>query len=725
MPEITITRITLPLALALGLTLAAPVPSALAQTVVNADRALINERGTFGGSTFGDVLRVIGAGTTSAGTGTMNPWVLDADGDALRDTATTVTNAGGWTFGVPPRVSATFPWLELNETDAAADEKAWRWSADGGMLRLSTVNDAGSTVSNVLLIDRVGQNPPRIVSNVPIQSNATLGQEIDYTTLRGFQNVEIGRRAGGPAVRLENGSTVWNIDVNGSTWRLFRDQPTVSVPLEVADDITLRPAGNDVLPGTGYQTNLGMLTNKFLSLHAAELWVETLVAQNTMATIGGRVMVSPTNILTRDLLAANFSGSFPTQSAAMCVKYNSFQLHVGGIEYGSKLLMEANGKFEAFYILDTVTPAVQPQGDYCYSVYRNQDNTGTNDWYAGDAVLDTGKVGSGYIDLYSVRGLTNASQIGPSIAGMVRTGGLFNNLAPRWAIGNLNGLYGYGVTTFGFAAGDPSGTWTSVDATNGWRLMNGAVTKVRFDPAGNGYLAGVLTIDTTGAIKSSGVTDISTGAGFYLDAASSGRFRVGDPTQFRIEWNTPSSASSLKLISPGMTIDVTGINLAQSGGVSEAGKRIVWTSGATLWDSSVNNSFQILRGSGTIDLAAGASSNPNDGIKLQGGITGVNQSYLYVTPNAIVVNSTGTGEYAFRSLTHNTMKLGTASVMWSQLWLTESHTTNILYPLVSDAGQVKAKTDGSTIGFTCPGGQAVKSMTIEFGIVVGVACGVP
>jgi hypothetical protein len=40
-----------------------------------------------------------------------------------------------------------------------------------------------------------------------------------------------------------------------------------------------------------------------------------------------------------------------------------------------------------------------------------------------------------------------------------------------------------------------------------------------------------------------------------------------------------------------------------------------------------------------------------------------------------------------------------------------------------NARQVKAKNDGSTIGSTCAAGQAVKSMTIEFGIVTTVACG--
>ena len=40
---------------------------------------------------------------------------------------------------------------------------------------------------------------------------------------------------------------------------------------------------------------------KIRTLHAAEMYVETLVAQDVMATLGGRVMVAPTTTLIADL----------------------------------------------------------------------------------------------------------------------------------------------------------------------------------------------------------------------------------------------------------------------------------------------------------------------------------------------------------------------------------------------------------------------------------------
>jgi hypothetical protein len=256
-----------------------------------------------------------------------------------------------------------------------------------------------------------------------------------------------------------------------------------NVLLSPSANVYFTPGGLHVLPGAGYVYNLGHISNKYLAVHAAELWVETLVAQNTMATIGGRLMIAPTNILTRDYLAA--------ASGPLCVKYNSFKLHVGGVELGSKLVMQSAGKFETFYVQDGMPPTVTAQGDYCYTVTRNADGTGTNDWYAGDAVLDTGKIGDGFIDLYSLSSLGSASAIGPTIVGNLRTGALWNEWATRWAIGNLNGLYGYGAGVYGAVFGKPGGPLLSVDDTNGLRMFDGlGVLRVHITPAGGAAFTG-------------------------------------------------------------------------------------------------------------------------------------------------------------------------------------------------------------------------------------------
>ena len=277
---------------------------------------------------------------------------------------------------------------------------------------------------------------------------------------------------------------------------------TGNITAQPAGDWIFDPAGNDVLPASNYDINLGALAKKYLTIHAAELWVETLVAQNTIATIGGRILVGPTTTLTRDLAAA---------ATTIYVKHNQ-------MVSGDRTYMEANGSVEFFAVTSGAT--VQGAGDYAYTVTRNLDGTGANDWVAGDAMFNTGQTGNGFIDLYSIRGVKTASQAGPTIVGNVRTGSTYNAWAERWAAGNLNGLYGYGTNVYGFAAGDPSTAWVAMDATNGVRIMSGSQTRlalgitgnlrlydnagtpvISLDNDGSSYFAGVMTIGTAGEIR--------------------------------------------------------------------------------------------------------------------------------------------------------------------------------------------------------------------------------
>jgi hypothetical protein len=240
-------------------------------------------------------------------------------------------------------------------------------------------------------------------------------------------------------------------------------------------DLVLGPAGRDILPDTGYTQNLGAIFNKYLTLHAAELWVETLVAQNTIATIGGRVLVAPTTTLTADI---------GTGATSITVKHNE-------MASGDRVYLEASGKVEFM----AITSGPSGSGPYTYTVTRNLDGSGANDWYAGDAILNTGTTGDGFIDLYSLGGVLS-SGVGPAIVGNVRTGTTYNQYAPRWAIGNLNGLFGYSGSTYGAAFGDSSATNVTVDATNGFRIRNGSTNKLVADTSGNLSIVGDLTVGT-------------------------------------------------------------------------------------------------------------------------------------------------------------------------------------------------------------------------------------
>lgn len=304
-----------------------------------------------------------------------------------------------------------------------------------------------------------------------------------------------------------------------------------------------------VLPLSNYVSNLGALAKKYLSLHAAELFVETLVAQSTLATIGGRILVGPTNPLTVDLAAA---------TTTITVKYNNFA-------NGDRVYLEANGNVEWMAI---TSAAGGSAGAYTYSVTRNLDGSGANDWVAGDAVFSTGTTGAGYIDLYSTRSLRSASHLGPTIVGNVRTGTTYSDLVERWAIGNLDGLYGYSGANYGAAFGTPTGAWIKIDPTNGIRIGHDTTTKITLTAAGVAQLLGIeamsVVLGSDGYIRQ-GQTAYDTGTGFWIgDVSNTPKLSIG------------SSAS--KLTWDGSVLQVTALSFGGSASVAGA-----WFGGSDIW----------------------------------------------------------------------------------------------------------------------------------------------
>src|SRR5690606_11660297 len=144
------------------------------------------------------------------------------------------------------------------------------------------------------------------------------------------------------------------------------DTVSGNLTLQPAGDITIDPVGNDALPATDYDINLGALSKKYLTLHAAELWVETVAAQNPIATDGGRILVGPTTYLSRDM---------GTGDTTIYVRHNQ-------MVSGDRAYMEAEGKVEFFAI--TSGPTTISATEYSYTVTRNLDGSGANIWYAGD-----------------------------------------------------------------------------------------------------------------------------------------------------------------------------------------------------------------------------------------------------------------------------------------------------------------------------------------------------
>lgn len=295
-----------------------------------------------------------------------------------------------------------------------------------------------------------------IYSVVPV-TNSWYGIKMDAPTSLGspveVYGIHLGNISGGStnnyAIYTGTGDISLGDDLE------FRQAATIrttanNLTLAPAGDIELNPTGNDVLPTNSYDISLGSTIKKYLGLYVAELIVDTLIAQDVISTIGGRILVAPTTELTSDISDV---------ATTLILKHNNLTTN-------DIVRLEARGQVE--YILIGSTPS--GTGPYTYtSCTRGLDSGGVGHaWIAGDAVVDTT---NSLIDLYATTGVLTGS--GPTIVGQVRQSSTWNDIEPRWAIGNLNGLYGVGASdVYGVAMGDPNVINVMLNDTDGLVIRN-------------------------------------------------------------------------------------------------------------------------------------------------------------------------------------------------------------------------------------------------------------
>lgn len=487
------------------------------------------------------------------------------------------------------RTIAAVPRIKLRADGQAADSKIWRTVVDGLILKNDVINDAETSAQSWSEITRSGATISKVVfpngdtvvgadqwigtgGRLQIYSNNTLkaalgifasqgtareGIQFWHTGSDGYYGVTntlliAGEYLGAGAYRpvgIATGnatrflittsgnvligttsSTGGKLEVLSTTEQLrlsydntYKTSFTVNASGSLAIDagtgssgnITVRPYGKFFHPYVQYETNLGAINRKWLTLHAAELWVETLVAQDAMATFGGRILVGPTTTLIADLAAA---------ATTIDVKYNN-------LSSGDRVYMEAGGQLE-FISIDSAATTIT--GGYRYTVTRNLDGSGANDWNAGDAMFNTGQTGNGFIDLYSLRGVKAGSEYGPAIVGNVRNSSTYNDWSPRWAIGNLNGLFDYGATTYGAAFGNYAATWLGIDATNGIRIMNATTAVGKWDTSGN-FTVGVVSASHANVyITAAGVFQVRTNTDVKIQLSGDGSGYVAGGN---VSWN--------------------------------------------------------------------------------------------------------------------------------------------------------------------------------------------
>lgn len=290
---------------------------------------------------------------------------------------------------------------------------------------------------------------------------------------------------------------------DGSNYTAFDVGASGTLDILAVGDIVLSPTGEDVLPLGSVGVDLGDYNRMWRTLFAAELYVETLVAQDVLATIGGRIMVAPTTKLIADVDGVQ---------TTIDVEHNN--LASGDFV----LLKTAPGGAAQIEVMKITSGATVITGGYRYSVSRNQDGTGANSWVTGDAVANLGSAaGEGYIELTSTQ--TIHSHLGPNITIYSRTAATnWDDSNPTVSLGNLESFVDYAADEFGLAIGnDLTLTPTTglkgltADRTNGLRmfntdiaLYNGATQTVDIAADGNAWFGSnssnkTLQVTTTGA----------------------------------------------------------------------------------------------------------------------------------------------------------------------------------------------------------------------------------
>lgn len=87
--------------------------------------------------------------------GVANTWMRSDAAPALSQ-AIAPTWAGQHIFAVPPISQGTGPRWDLDETDAAADNRRWQTAVQGEQLRMRVANDALNVVTDFMTVDRTG-----------------------------------------------------------------------------------------------------------------------------------------------------------------------------------------------------------------------------------------------------------------------------------------------------------------------------------------------------------------------------------------------------------------------------------------------------------------------------------------------------------------------------------------------------------------------------------------
>ena len=336
-------------------------------------------------------------------------------------------------------------------------------------LTSKTIDGDNNTISNLAHGSEV-DNPTSGVHGatgtiVGTSDSQTLTNKIIDADNNTISNLVHGSEVDNPSSGIHGvtGSVVGTSDSQTLTNKTLTS-PTINGTIATTGDLTFNVSGDDILPSATVDTDLGAYNKMWRTLHAAELYVETLVAQDVLATIGGRIMVAPTTKLIADLSSG---------ATTIDVEHNNL------VNGGFVIMKSAPGGVAQTEAIKIASSSSSITGGYRYTVTRNQDGSGANDWVTGDAIAYLGKnSGEGYIEITSTQTIHN--DLGPNLTIYSRTGSSnWNDSNPTVSLGNLESFLDYSQDEFGLIVGDNVSNATtssfkgfSADATNGLRMFN-------------------------------------------------------------------------------------------------------------------------------------------------------------------------------------------------------------------------------------------------------------
>lgn len=401
------------------------------------------------------------------------------NGDTLDVIGYTATNVGG---KLTPRSSSgttsvllktdTAGTLQVNRlvTDTVLDfGSTARFNRTGGYLRYEGTDNfyiVGTVPQTLLYSPDIYMGPSTGGSTTHLRANGldsddgdytyTLGRaavgHLGYTDYAGFAHRDRASVGNYMAVQHSDGSSYFN----SSSGKLTTHA--------IGGSTVFQTSASRINPAGSMAIDIGDYNRKWRTGFFAELYVENLVAQDVIATIGGRIMVAPTTKLIAD---------FASGATFIDVEHNNL---VNG-EY--IYMASAPGGVPQIEAMKVTSEPIAFGGGWRMFVSRNLDGTGANNWVIGDAVVSLGSApGHGYIDITSTKTILN--HFGPTITHYVRTGtAAWNNLAPVVTSGNLRSFVDYTGDEFGTGAGNdltltPATGFKgyTLDRTNGLRLFN-------------------------------------------------------------------------------------------------------------------------------------------------------------------------------------------------------------------------------------------------------------